>query len=232
VDTEQVDRSITAVAALGDPVRRRLHDVVRSAPTPVTREQAAQAVGISRKLAAFHLDKLVAVGLLRVAERRQLPARVGRAPKLYAPVDAAVSVSVPARSHDELAAILVDAVSASGDAVQEACRRSATDRGRARGAAARTTDPSPTNEPSLAKVERCLLEHGYEPYRDDPSAVRLRNCPFHPLAQQQPALVCAINVSFVDGLIDGLRVDDVEAALVPTPGECCVEVRTRGGSPH
>jgi hypothetical protein len=31
-----------------------------SSPTPVTRGQAAAAAGISRKLAAFHLDKLVA----------------------------------------------------------------------------------------------------------------------------------------------------------------------------
>jgi len=37
---------------------------VRDADGPITREAAADAVGISRKLAAFHLDKLVAAGLL------------------------------------------------------------------------------------------------------------------------------------------------------------------------
>ncbi|HEU5271133.1 MAG TPA: helix-turn-helix domain-containing protein, partial [Jatrophihabitans sp.] len=58
--------AIRAVAALADSVRQELYDYVRAARTPVSREQAAEATGISRKLAAFHLDKLVAIGLLRV----------------------------------------------------------------------------------------------------------------------------------------------------------------------
>ena len=46
--------AVRAVALLGDEVRHRLYEFVRAARGPVTREQAATATGISRKLAAFH----------------------------------------------------------------------------------------------------------------------------------------------------------------------------------
>jgi hypothetical protein len=48
---------MAAIALLADQLRQRF---VRAQPTPVTRDQPAAAVGISRKLAAFHLDKLAA----------------------------------------------------------------------------------------------------------------------------------------------------------------------------
>ncbi|MBO0788607.1 MAG: winged helix-turn-helix transcriptional regulator, partial [Actinobacteria bacterium] len=66
---------------LADEQRRRIYDFVRRAGAPVTRDQVAGAVGISRKLAAFHLDKLAAAGLLETSFPR--PAglrRVGRSP--------------------------------------------------------------------------------------------------------------------------------------------------------
>ena len=58
---------------------RALYAYVRSAAAPVTREAAAEAVGISRKLAAFHLDKLVEAGLLEAGTRtaQRAPRRPG-----------------------------------------------------------------------------------------------------------------------------------------------------------
>ena len=77
---------LAAVALLAEPVRRRLYEHVRDRHTPVGRDEAAEAVGISRKLAAFHLDRLADVGLLAVDYRR-LSGRVGpgagRPAKLY-----------------------------------------------------------------------------------------------------------------------------------------------------
>jgi predicted ArsR family transcriptional regulator len=103
--------AIRAIAALDDDLRRRIHDFIRAARRPVTREEAAAAVGISRKLAAFHLDKLVAAGLLRTDYPHPSGVRkVGRAPKVYVPVDGDVRMSIPDRQHDVLATILIDAV--------------------------------------------------------------------------------------------------------------------------
>ena len=66
----EADRGRQAMAAIGllaDEPRQRLYRFVRAQPTPVTRDQAAAAAGISRKLAAFHLAKLVSAGLLETA---------------------------------------------------------------------------------------------------------------------------------------------------------------------
>jgi hypothetical protein len=58
--TDGGPQAMAAIALLGDELRQRLYRFVAAQPGPVTRDQAAAAVGISHKLAAFHLDKLVA----------------------------------------------------------------------------------------------------------------------------------------------------------------------------
>ena len=102
--------TLSAVAVLADDLRRRMYEFIRRADGPVSRDEAAAAVGISRKLAAFHLDKLVDAGLLEAGFAR--PAglrRAGRASKVYAPADVDVQVSIPPRDHAVLADILVGA---------------------------------------------------------------------------------------------------------------------------
>ena len=68
---------IGAISTLHDPVRARLYAAVRQAGEPVTREDAAAQAGISRKLAAFHLEKLVDAGLLESRVDERVPRRVG-----------------------------------------------------------------------------------------------------------------------------------------------------------
>src|SRR3954447_20898917 len=98
-----MDRAaVAAIAALDDDVRRGLYEHVRGAGAPVTREEAATAVGISRKLAAFHLDKLVELGLLRSGFGPRSDRRVGRAPRLYQPATQDIAVRVPERSPELL----------------------------------------------------------------------------------------------------------------------------------
>jgi predicted ArsR family transcriptional regulator len=45
--------------------------------------------------------------------------------------------------------------------------------------------------------------------------VRLRNCPFHPLAARAPEVMCQINHAYLAGLVDGLDAPAVEAVLDP-----------------
>ncbi|MGH3506383.1 MAG: hypothetical protein ACRDO2_04165, partial [Nocardioidaceae bacterium] len=86
--------------------------------------------------------------------------------------------------------------------------------------------PSEAGRPgTLAAIEAVLDAEGFEPFRPSPHRVRLRNCPFHPLAQREPVLVCAINRAYLGGLLDGLRASSLQADLVPAPDECCVEIR-------
>ena len=134
------DAAVQAVAALEDPSRRALYRFLRGSAQPVTREQAAAAIGISRKLAAFHLDKLVDAGLLVAAYDRAARTRtLGRAPKAYRPADIQVSISIPERHPGELAELLIDAVlSAKPDETpRSAVLRVAEQHGRALGDDAR-----------------------------------------------------------------------------------------------
>jgi predicted ArsR family transcriptional regulator len=226
-----VDRAaVAAIAALDDDVRRALYEHVRSAGVPVTREEAASAVGISRKLAAFHLDKLVELGVLQSGFGPATGRRVGRAPRRYEPSCEDIAVHVPERSPELLASILVEAVSTEGpeERAGEAVLRVARERGTAAGATrrARLRGGRVGAERALAASEELLAEQGFEPFREEGS-VRLRNCPFHPMAGVAPALVCGLNHAYLSGLVEGLDAGDrVAAELVPRAGQCCVELRT------
>jgi predicted ArsR family transcriptional regulator len=90
-------------------------------------------VGISRKLAAFHLDKLVDAGLLRAGYGAPGAVRkVGRRPKVYEPTDNEIRVSIPDRRRELLADLLVEAVLTEGDdeTAAQAAVRTAGNRGR------------------------------------------------------------------------------------------------------
>jgi predicted ArsR family transcriptional regulator len=221
--------AIRAVAALDDQLRRRMYAYCRRAGHPVTRDEAAAHVGISRKLAAFHLDKLVDAGLLR-AHYAQVGGirRVGRAPKVYEPTNEPVQISIPERRHELLAELLLDAVlqERSEESAAASALRVARDRGEHVGAEER--DKARLGrlgaERALTIIEAVLTRYGYEPHREAPVSVRLRNCPFHPLAAKAPELVCGINQAFLTGFLAGLGALTVQAVLVPTPGECCVRL--------
>jgi predicted ArsR family transcriptional regulator len=227
---------IEAVAALSDNLRRRMYDFIRRSGRPVTRDEAAQRVGISRKLAAFHLDKLVDVGLLAAGYAQ--PAglrRVGRAPKVYEPTDLNVQVSIPPREHGLLADILLQAVRAQGAAEsgRDAALRVAAERGRDLGRAERAQiKPGRLGaERALTCAGQLLERHGFEPERATPTLMRLQNCPFHPMAARDPSLVCAINHAFLSGVLDGLGAATLDVTLAPRPGACCVELGAGGSQP-
>ena len=223
------DPAIRAVAALDDDLRRGMYAFIRAARRPVTRDDAAAAVGISRKLAAFHLDKLVAAGVLQADYQATGARRVGRAPKVYRPADADIRVSLPPRRHDLLAEILLDAATSGVPGTQEAIRQAAYDRGHDIGAEERRrTRPGRLGaERALTIVAATMRDHGFDPVRESTDSLRLHTCPFHPMVATAPALVCGLNHAFLRGLVDGLDAPAVTAELAPRSGECCVELHRR-----
>ncbi|GAA2432204.1 transcriptional regulator [Streptomyces macrosporus] len=225
---------VEAVSVLADELRRRMYAFIRRAHRPVTREEVAGDAGISTKLAAFHLDKLVAAGLLR--SRYDRPGgirRVGRRPKVYEPTDTDILISIPERRPDVLAEILIDAVvdHEPGEDPRSAALRTARHRGEELGAATRARNRPGRLGPerSLTLTESVLEQHGFEPDRQAPTELRLLNCPFHPLAARSPELVCGINHAFLDGFLTGLQAAGIDAVLAPSPGRCCVELRAASG---
>jgi len=224
---DAVDRSMRALGVLDEPTRRRLYLFVRAAGHPVTRDEGAAHAGISRKLAAFHLERLVDAGLLvpgPTPHRRER--RRGRARKTYEPSGLALDVSIPRRHYDLAGELLATAIEScgAGERPADAAMRVAFERGRRIGGAARPKAPS---KRSVRTREHAMLaDHGYEPVREGDRVV-LRSCPFDAVARTSPELVCGMNRALLEGVLRGVGDADTEAVLEPVPGRCCVELRAK-----
>jgi predicted ArsR family transcriptional regulator len=218
---------ISVIAVLADPVRRRLYDYVTGQPHGIGRSEAAQAVGIQRTLAAFHLDRLAEAGLVDVTFRRPAGRSgpgAGRPAKLYRRAAGEHQVSMPPRDYRGAAELLADVVDMTGAEPQ--LQRTARSRGAAAGRAVRRQAPE---VPEAELVAGALSAQGYQPYRDG-ADIRLRNCPFHVLASRHPPLICGMNLALVEGLLAGASVTALAAVLDPWPLDCCVVLRGVGGS--
>lgn len=201
------------LCALDDVTRRRLYDYVIAQPQPVTRDVATAALGFDRSLVAYHLDKLADEGLLAVSfarpDGRGGPG-AGRPAKHYERADVEVAVSIPPRDYQLAAEILVRAVEEDQP-------------GRLRGtleSVARRIGEEQVARTDTRDLMETLQRHGFEPYLDE-DVIRLRNCPFHRLAQEHTELVCGMNLAMLSGALKGVD-DPVEARLDPAPNRCCV----------
>jgi predicted ArsR family transcriptional regulator len=209
-----------ALSALGDPTRRRAYHYVSAQARRVGRDEVATALGIGRTLAAYHLDRLAKEGLLSVAYARRSGRTgpgAGRPAKLYERSDHELAVSVPPRDYGLAARLLAHAAAQDEQGgTRSALRDAAESHGRE--IAATATDPR--------DLDRLLRERGYEPYEDDAGVVRLRNCPFHAVAQSHPEVVCDMNLALLGALVAGLE-GKAQAVLEPGAGRCCVAIKPK-----
>jgi predicted ArsR family transcriptional regulator len=220
---------IEAIALLDEPVRRTLYEWVVREGRPVGRDEAAAATGVSRTLAAFHLDRLAAVGLL-TTEFRRLSGRTGpgagRPAKLYSRADREVRVSLPERRYHVAAGLMADALEASSGGASggppESLRAAAHRMGSEVGSAARAAaGRRPSRARRRAALVETLSERGYEP-RERDGILRLGNCPFDALVDDHRDLVCGMNLALAEGILDGLGDERLSARLDRQPGLCCV----------
>jgi predicted ArsR family transcriptional regulator len=215
---------VSGVSALAEPARRALYLYVAAQPEAVSRDQAAEGVGLPRHTAKFHLDKLVEEGLLDTEFRRLSGRRgpgAGRPTKLYRRSARQVAVTLPQRHYDLAGQILAGAVEAAardGISVLDAVQRAAADCGRRLGAGEQPREDSGS---PLDDIAVTLAGHGYEPRVQDGVLV-LANCPFHALARDHTALVCGMNLHLIAALLDELGHTEVQARLDPAPDRCCV----------
>jgi predicted ArsR family transcriptional regulator len=228
MDPDDVDQQLTGLAGLGDPLRRALYRHVVEGGVPVSRDEAALAAGISRPLAAYHLDKLVEDGLLEPRYQRRSGRRgpgAGRPAKHYVRADRQLELSLPARDYARLAELLARAIEADpSGAAQAALNRAAAALG-AELATEAGNHITPDGDPdqALAALRGALAARGYEPYEEADGTIRLRNCPFDRIAARHRELVCGANHAMLQALTDRLGGDPpVRAVLDPQPGRCCV----------
>ncbi|WP_454778371.1 helix-turn-helix transcriptional regulator [Georgenia muralis] len=223
--SDEFAEQVAGIGSLAEPARQALYLYVASRPDAVGRDEAAAAVDLPRHTAKFHLDRLVEEGLLEV-EFRRLTGRTGpgagRPSKLYRRSGRHFGVSLPERRYDLAGDVLAEAIDRAvrdDVPVAAAVREAASARGRGLAAAG---EPATAGDP-LARTSEVLARYGYEP-RDTGGAVCLANCPFDRLASEHTALVCAMNLALIGGVIEGLGATSVAAELDPAPGRCCVRL--------
>jgi predicted ArsR family transcriptional regulator len=225
---------LASLSSLDDPVRRRLYEVVSRRTEPVGRDEAAAAAGVGRALAVYHLDRLVDAGLLTASYQRRSGRSgpgAGRPAKLYTRSGREFAVSVPPREYELAARLFAQVIESdpsgrSRAALLESARRLGAELGnRFHGGQEGRHGGRAGQGPEGARgLEGVLSEYGYEPGRDDDGIIRLRNCPFHQLAERHRDLVCGMNLGLIEGMVASLGLEGVDPELHPQPGYCCVAI--------
>jgi predicted ArsR family transcriptional regulator len=207
---DNLDGDLAAVGSLSDPTRRRLYVFVMRSTEPVGRDEAADALGIPRQTAAYHLDRLGEEGLVDVVFLRRSGRTgpgAGRPAKLYKRTDREHEVSLPPRRYALAARILLEVVS-TGEIKRKDLAAAAHRIGAELGGEG---------------LDHALRETGYDPVMEE-GEIRFRNCPFHVLKTQDQRTVCNLNLGLVKGMLEGSG-DGREAYLEPSESYCCVRVR-------
>ncbi|MDQ1483348.1 MAG: hypothetical protein QOF35_1424 [Actinomycetota bacterium] len=215
---------VAAVASLDEPNRRRVYDHLGAQVAPVSRDDVAQALGLPRRTAAFHLDRLAEQGLLAISFGRRTGRTgpgAGRPAKLYQRSAREVSVSLPPRHYDLAGSLLAGALveaEQSDKSPREVLGRRARELGEA----------LVGEQPDDGSGERGLLidllqRHGYEPQLEG-ADIALHNCPFHAMAQEETELICGMNLHLLEGVLDAVPTSGLHARLDPSPSRCCVRL--------
>lgn len=195
----------------------------------MSRDQAADAVGLERSTVAHHLDRLADDGLLDV-EYRRLSGRqgpgAGRPSKLYRRARRDFGVSLPPRDYELAGRMLARAADRSmheGMPISEAIEQIAAAEGRA------IAEEVNGCLAEAGSVRQAMLEvlarHGFEPREEDDNSVVLSNCPFHQLSEQHTELICGMNLGLLEAAVEGVGTSGLKASLEPEPGFCCVRFR-------
>ncbi len=233
------EQEYDAAALLASPVRRSLVEMLErtghgaAGASGMTAAELAPLVGLHVTTVRFHLDQLVAAGVLRSEFRRQESA--GRPRKVYLPGDHA-----PGQAGHEplrlLTQLLAEAMTATvrGESLTpfEAGRRWA----REHLPAHQDRSPAETAGTWIARVGEMidvLEEWGYKPELSTSEGgraarVELSDCPFLELARENEAVVCGVHRGLIAESMRQFGESQTEVALEPfvTENRCRAHLRT------
>jgi len=204
---------------------------LRQVPEPQGVQELAARVGLHVNTVRFHLDRLVAEGLVvRHVEDRRVPGR----PRLSFTVVAGPRAHGEKRSYQLLAAILASFVSGSvANPVAAATEAGAT------WGHYLTERPGPYRrtgeEESLSELLRILDDVGFAPElvkSGEGGEVWLRHCPFLEVAEEHREVVCAVHLGLMQGALAEMRAPVTTEKLKPfVEPSLCVATIGQGPSP-
>jgi predicted ArsR family transcriptional regulator len=203
------------VAGLGDPTRRRIFFQVRTkAPESVTKDDIAAVEGIDRRMAGFHLDKLVDQGFLDADFRRRSGRSgpgAGRPAKFYRLAEAEFAVALGERHYELLAGLLLKvAADTSGDPAEDVLERVGyafgLEVGRAEVAAGRR-QIGKAGVDAVAEVARLLSRYGFAAQTEGNHGLKACACPFEELAFGDPERVCGLDRAIWKGMFAAFDAD-------------------------
>jgi predicted ArsR family transcriptional regulator len=228
---QQIERLATA---LGDPTRRRVFFMVREADGAVSKDQVADVIGIDRRLAGFHLDKLVDQGFVTAEFKRRTGRSgpgAGRPAKHYRLAADELTVSLPERHYDLLASLLLKAASdESGADRQDILDRIGYDFGFEVGlseVAAGRTRPGQEGVNAVEQVVRLLSRYGFAAQSSGDGMIRACACPFEELAFDDPERICGLDRAIWKGMLaafDGAATLSVATTRARGDEACVAEV--------
>jgi predicted ArsR family transcriptional regulator len=238
-----------SAALLVSPVRRSIVDTLSGLPLfsgagepnradGLTAAEVGQRLGLHVTSARFHLEQLVAAGVVTASFHRH---GTGRPHKRYAALPDRAGAAAPEDAYRMLAQLLTEALSPrEGGALspEDAGSRWAREHVRALGGTGDAPLPqAQTAGQWLAKVGHVLdlLESwGYEPSlrtsdHGRTAEVALARCPFLDLAEAHTEVVCAAHRGLLQGALHVFGEPDAEVRLQPfaLPGVCIAHLRTR-----
>lgn len=221
------------VAALGDGTRRRVFFTVREADGLVGKDDVADAVGITRRLAGFHLDKLVEQGFLRAEFHRRTGKTgpgAGRPAKMYALAEAEEQSRLEVKHYDLLAELLLRAMDdRSGEDPQQVLERVGYEFGRELGEAERAAGRSPSyasTTDAVMGVVGVLTRYGFGATPGADGEFTTRACPFEDMAKVDPVRVCGLDRAIWRGVLSAFNPEaTLDAVATRTEGDASCAAR-------
>lgn len=225
VRSELEAQTPTGAALLASPVRRAIVDHLehhrvespadRTRPPGLTAAELAGVLELHVTTVRFHVDQLVAAGILQAEFSRSFG--VGRPRKVYSVAPGSFGGSGDEHGLKLLTGLLAEAFGDGGSPAEagEAWARRHVP----------TSDAPAASTPGewLGKVGQVidvLHEWGYRPDltttdQGRTARVDLHNCPFLDLAQTHPAVVCGVHRGLIRGALNQLGEPEAHVSLEP-----------------
>ena len=208
--------------------RSRLLAVLRQADGPVGVRELAETVGLHPNSVREQLDQLVDAGL--VARSVAQPAGRGRPGLRYVAEPEDGDPDPNPNAYRELAGVLAEQLARQPEPVTRA-----TDAGERWGRTmVADAAPTPTAAEAVVRIVMLLDDAGFAPERPagpgDP--IRLRHCPFGPLAREHQAVVCGVHLGLIRGALRqfGAPLDAIRLEPFVAPDLCVAHLGAREGA--